>query len=174
MYWHKKKIDYDILIPPINKQFKNFTKKEAESYFEWYKNQLNPRIEYLRKYSGVDLDYSVNSLVDIWGWFLKIAETEKAPKAKTEEVRNRLKSQPKEIIEDVLNEQSRQFSLETEYIIRDIAMYFGEVYVKNNSSIAWGYILMLKQIRLLICRCLSALKTEILHLPLKRILNLCL
>ena len=26
MYWHKKKIDYDILIPPINKQFKNFTK----------------------------------------------------------------------------------------------------------------------------------------------------
>mgnify|MGYP004687103889 FL=1 len=139
MYWHKKKIDYDILIPPINKQFKNFTKKEAESYFEWYKNQLNPRIEYLRKYSGVDLGYSVNSLVDIWGWFLKIAETEKAPKAKTEEVRNRLKSQPKEIIEDVLNEQSRQFSLETEYIIRDIAMYFGEVYVKNNSSIAWGY-----------------------------------
>lgn len=131
MYWHKKKIDYDILIPPINKQFKNFTKKEAESYFEWYKNQLNPRIEYLRKYSGVDLDYSVNSLVDIWGWFLKIAETEKAPKAKTEEIRNRLKSLPKEIIEDVLNEQSRQFSLETEYIIRDIAMYFGEVYVKK-------------------------------------------
>ena len=87
MYWHKKKIDYDILISPINKQFKNFTKKEAESYFEWYKNQLNPRIEYLRKYSGVDLDYSVNSLVDIWGWFLKIAETEKAPKAKTEEVK---------------------------------------------------------------------------------------
>ena len=120
------------------------------------------------------MDYSVNSLVDIWGWFLKIAETEKASKSKTEEVRNRLKSQPKEIIEDVLNEQSRQFSLETEYIIRDIAMYFGEVYVKNNSSIAWGYILMLKQIRLLICRCLSALKTEILHLPLKRILNLCL
>ena len=78
-----------------------------------YKNQLNPRIEYLRKYSGVDLDYSVNSLVDIWGWFLKIAETEKAPKAKTEEIRNRLKSLPKEIIEDVLNEQSRQFSLET-------------------------------------------------------------
>lgn len=32
MYWHKKKLDYDILISPINKQFKNFTKKEAESY----------------------------------------------------------------------------------------------------------------------------------------------
>ena len=57
MFWRKKKPDYDILISSINKQFKNFTKKEAESYFEWYKNQLNPRIEYLRKYSGVDLDY---------------------------------------------------------------------------------------------------------------------
>lgn len=31
MYWHKNKLDYDILIPPINKQFKNFTKKKRKA-----------------------------------------------------------------------------------------------------------------------------------------------
>ena len=41
MYWHKKKLDYNILIPPLNKPFKKFTQKEAENYFIWHKNQLN-------------------------------------------------------------------------------------------------------------------------------------
>lgn len=139
MYWQKKKLNYDILVPPLNKPFKNFTQKEAENYFTWYKSQLIPRIEYLQKYSGVDLNYSVDSLNNIWEWFLEIAEIEKTPKVKIKEVRDRLKNHPKEIIEDILDEQSKQFSLETEYIIRDIAMYFGEVYVRNNSSITWGY-----------------------------------
>ena len=139
MYSCKKKLDYDILIPPFDKPFKEFTPEEAESCFLWYKGQLKPRIDYLRNYSGVELDYSVNSLVKIWSWFLKIAVIEKTPKAKVEEVRKQLKDQPKEITERILNERSRQFSLETEYIIRDIAMYFGEVYVKNNPSISWGY-----------------------------------
>ena len=82
---------------------------------------------------------SVDSLIDIWGWFLKNAETEKTPIIKINEIKRQLKGQPKEIAEAVLKEQSEQFSLETEYILRDIAMYFGEVYVKNNSSISWGY-----------------------------------
>ena len=139
MYWHKKKLDYNILIPPLNKPFKKFTQKEAENYFIWHQNQLKPRIEYLQNYACVDLNYSVDSINNIWDWFLKIAEIEKTPKIKINELKNQLKNQPKEIIEDVLNEQSKQFSLETEYIIRDIAMYFGEVYVRNNASITWGY-----------------------------------
>ena len=139
MYWHKKKLDYNILIPPLNKPFRKFTQKEAENYFIWHKSQLKPRIEYLQNYACVDLNYSVDSLNNIWDWFIKIAEIEKTPKIKIKELKNQLKNQPKEIIEDVLNEQSKQFSLETEYIIRDIAMYFGEVYVRNNASITWGY-----------------------------------
>lgn len=61
MYWHKKKLDYNILIPPLNKPFKKFTQKEAENYFIWHQNQLKPRIEYLQNYACVDLNYSVDS-----------------------------------------------------------------------------------------------------------------
>ena len=139
MYWKKEKLSYNILIPPINKSFSDFTESEAESYFRWFIDQIKPRIEYLKNYSGVNLDYSVESLVNIWGWFLKKARIEKTPRAKIRELKRQLKNKPKEIADEILNEQSSQFSLETEYIIRDIAMYFGEVYVKNNASIAWGY-----------------------------------
>lgn len=139
MYWQKKRLSYDILIPPIQKPFEEFHLSEAEAYFNWYIGQLDNRIQYLQDYSNIVLNYSVDSLVDIWGWFLMFAEIEKTPKNKMNEIRKQLISQPKEISEAVIREQSVQFTLETEYIIRDIAMYFGEVYVKNNSSISWGY-----------------------------------
>jgi len=139
MYWQKKKSTYDILIPPITKPFEEFTLNEAENYFNWHMSNLVERVLYLKKYSKVQLDYSVNSLIDIWAWFLKVAGAEKTPKEKLDEIKNQLKGKPKDLINTILQEQSEQFTLETEYIIRDIAMYFGEVIVKNNSSIYWGY-----------------------------------
>lgn len=139
MYWNNKRLSYDILIPPIKKTFEEFNSSEAETYFKWHISQLCNRIKYLQEYSNIALNYSVDSLGDIWGWFLTVAEIEKTPKVKMNEIRRQLKGQPKEIAEAVLKEQSRQFTLETEYIMRDIAMYFGEVYVKNNSSISWGW-----------------------------------
>lgn len=139
MYWQKKRLSYDILIPPIQKPFEEFNLSETETYFKWYISQICNRIKYLQNYSDITLNYSVDSLVDIWGWFLRTAEIEKTSKSKMNEVRRQLKGQPKEIAEVVLKEQSEQFTLETEYIIRDIAMYFGEVYIKNNSAISWGY-----------------------------------
>ena len=139
MYWKKEKISYNILILPIDKPFSDFTKSEAESYFKWYMGQIESRIEVLKNYSGLALDCSVSSLTVIWGWFLKNAKTERTPKKRIQELKEQLKNQPKEIAKEILNEQKIQFSLETEYIIRDIATYFGEVFVKNNTSISWGY-----------------------------------
>lgn len=139
MYWRKKKLHYDILIPPITKPFEKFSPSEAETYFKWFLSQLDKRIEYLQDYSQITLNYSIDSLVDIWEWFLNIAEIERTPKIKINDIKMQLKDQPKEIAEIILKEQSEQFTLETEYIIRDIAMYFGEVCTKNNPSISWGY-----------------------------------
>lgn len=139
MYWKKKDIDYNILVPPILKPFEQFTKKEVSEYFSWYKKQINKRIEYLQSVSNVNLNYSSESLVNIWEWFLKRAETEKTPKSKLAEIKKELKGQPKEITEAILFENQEQFSLETEYIIYDIAMYFGEVCIHNNQSLSWGY-----------------------------------
>ena len=139
MYWRKKELKYDTLIPPIRKPFEEFDPDEAEAYFNWFMGQIEDRINYLQEYSKISLDYSVDSLVDIWRWFLKIAEIEQTPRIKINEIKRQLKGHPKEIVEAVLKEQSKQFSLETEYILRDIAMYLGEVFVKNNLSISWGY-----------------------------------
>ena len=139
MYWHKKIIDYDILVPPITKPFSRFTLKDAENYFNWYTTHIHERVNYLSKVSDLRLNYSTETLADIWEWFINIAEIEKTPKAKMRELRKQLNNQPKDIVKTVLKEQSEQFTLQTEYIIFDIAMYFGDVYVKNNSSIMWGY-----------------------------------
>ena len=139
MYWQKRKLEYDISILPILKSFEEFNSIEAEMYFKWFTGQLKDRIIYLQKFSNVSLDYSENSLIDIWNWFLKNAKIEVTPRSKMNDEKNRLKGYSKEIAEAVLAEQSKQFSLETEYIMRDIAMYLGEVFVKNNPSISWGY-----------------------------------
>ena len=139
MYYRKKNLDYDIFIPPYNKEFNKMSSAEAKEYFDWYKDNINNRIAYLQLYSNLKLDYSVESLVDIWEWFLKNAEIEKTPFIRLMKLRKQLKGQPKEIIKYIINEQRYQFSLQTEYIIRDIATYFGEVYIKNNNSIYWGY-----------------------------------
>lgn len=139
MYWQKKKLNYDILIPPITKPFETFSLNEAEDYFNWFISNLDKRAFYLEKYSNARLDYSVDSLIEIWSWFLKVADIEKTPKEKLDEIKVQLKGKPKDFINNIIQEQLEQFTLETEYVIRDVAMYFGEVIVRNNNSIYWGY-----------------------------------
>ena len=139
MYWRKKFLKYDILIPLNVKAFEEFTKEETEEYFKWFVNKIPERVQYLSAYSGVLLDFSVNSLVDIWAWFIKIAEIEKTPQIRIKELKEQLKGQPKEIADAMLQENREQLTLETMYIARDIGMYYGEVQVRNNKSLYWGY-----------------------------------
>lgn len=139
MYWKKKFLKYNILIPLNVKAFEEFTKEETEEYFSWYVKKIPERVQYLSTYSGVLLDFSVNSLVDIWAWFIKSAEIEKTPQIRIKELKEQLKGQPKEITDASLRENREQLTLETMYIARDIAMYYGEVFVRNNKPLYWGY-----------------------------------
>lgn len=139
MYWRKKKLKYNILIPIIVKPFEEFTKQETQEYFDWYISKIPERVQYLSTYSGVILDYSLDSLVNIWVWFIKIAEKEKTPKIRIKELKEQLKGLPKDIADAILQENREQLTLETIYIARDIALYYGEVYVRNNKPLYWGY-----------------------------------
>lgn len=139
MYWNKKILNYDILIPPLSKPFDMLSLEEATNYFEWYINCIPKRIEYLRRVSNLQLDFSSESLVPLWNWLLKHAEIENTPKARLKEFNSQIKAMPYDIANTVLKENETQFSLQTEYILRDIAMYFGEVCVKNNQAIYWGF-----------------------------------
>ncbi|MBQ7646073.1 MAG: hypothetical protein IJS94_02275 [Clostridia bacterium] len=141
MIFRKRKIKYEITVPPIDKPFEQFTKEEAKEYFDWYISHIEERIDCLKKFSGVDLDYSMDSLVTIWSWFINNTKLRSTSEIKLLLIRIKLMLmlESNYIIETVLRERSWYFSLETEYIIKDIAVYFGEVCIKNNRSLYWGY-----------------------------------
>lgn len=139
MYWRRKKVAYNILIPPITKNMDQLTKTEAQEYFEWFTGKLVERTEYLRSYTKLLLDYSPESLVSLWAWFLRKAEIEATPKAQLEALKKRLIEANSPFVDTILRDRTKQFTLETEYIIRDIGMYWGEIFVNNYPSIYWDY-----------------------------------
>jgi len=131
MFWQKKKIQYKILIPPILKPFEEMNEKETNEFFVWFVDRIPERIEYIKmvcsqsiNIPSESIDLSPQSLIYIWKWFLNVAEVENIP---NEENTN------------VYESSEKQFSLETEYILRDIGMYLGQTMVTNISNIKWSY-----------------------------------
>lgn len=139
MFWKKAKKEYSILLPPIHKPIKALNKKEAQAYFEWYIGKIEERIAYLQSVSNVSLDYSPESLIPLWAWFIKNAELEKIPEEKMNDLRNQLKSHNHLFVESIIAGSQHQLTMETEYLLQDIAKYFGQVFVKNYDSVHWGY-----------------------------------
>lgn len=78
--------------PPIEKgDFLTFTKKEAEIYFHWYVEHIGERITYLGNYlhaqgQSIELDFSIDSLIAIWNWYVKQIEVEKYTQNELEEI----------------------------------------------------------------------------------------
>ena len=137
MYWIERPLNYEILIPPLDKPVNRLTRAEAQAFFDWYTGKLDERTDYLRRYTRIDLDYTPASLVPLWKWFLRNAKIEKTPAPRLEELKQQLAGSP--LADIVLKDNARQFSLETAYIIRDIGMYWGQVFVRNHPSIRWGF-----------------------------------
>ena len=120
-YWRKRKLNYDILIPKLDKNIYDLTEQETAEYFDWYVEQIPQRVEYLSQVCATQmkvpkekLDCSPESLLILWKWFRKSAKTERIP-------------------------NGRQLTLETEYILRDIGMYLGETFRKNKEGTYWTY-----------------------------------
>lgn len=120
--WQRKNLSYDICIPPIDKPFSLLSSIEAKNYFDWYISKIPERISYLSgeisKAMKKDLDlidFSPDSLEIIWRWFLGEAHTETSAS-------------------NVL-----QLDMQTEYIIRDIGMYVGELFNSRYTGINWSY-----------------------------------
>lgn len=146
MLWREKAFDYSFLVPPLKKPINTFTAAEAESFYVWFRKQIPGRINYLStrcaEYLGLSqekIDLSPNSLMLVWKWFLKIAEVERTPQQKLDHLMASYREYPYAFQEYLLNQQKEQFSLQTEYILRDIGMYIGEVFTKENPAIRWGY-----------------------------------
>ncbi len=131
-------MEYYMMKPPMKKvAFKEMKKKEVEEYFAWYMSEISTRIEMLKtvvmEESGIELDYSLDSLVGLWGWFEGKIYFVDRDKELYQEALDRAPEWFKPYVSD------KFLSYETLMYAMDIAIYYGEIIVKNNPQITWGY-----------------------------------
>ena len=128
MHWKPERLTYNICIPPLQgKNICDCSHEEAEAYFAWYMEVIPKRLSYLSETCSAQmhcdrsaLDLSPESLRLLWRWFLLVA--------KTETISPTADSRPR-----------KQLTLQTEYILRDIGMYLGEVFCLNHESLFWSF-----------------------------------
>lgn len=133
-------VQYDLLVPPLGLDFYKMSPKQAKENFNWYMSKIPERMVYLRNRCAKDLkiplgmlDYSPESLIIIWRWFLSVALLEKTPKVELDKM-----IEASEIFgESYINRE--QFTVATQFIMRDIGMYIGQVFVTNNAQLSWSF-----------------------------------
>lgn len=126
--------------PYIGVPFEEFSKEQAEEYFQCHMSQVDHRIEVLARYVKkegfkIEFDYSPESLIPLWEWYEGHIVLEKKSR---KEYRQELKQYPEWVHEDI--KPTRISMKKTMVFGSDIAIYFGEVVCKNSDGkIFWGY-----------------------------------
>ncbi|KEO81191.1 hypothetical protein [Tumebacillus flagellatus] len=140
-------MEYRMMAPPFEvKAFEEMSKKEAQKNFDWFVNEIPDRIGQLDRYYKLtngagSLDYEPESLKNLWEWFVQHLELVKKSKEEMKEEKRHLPEQFRNIIkvEDV------KLSLQTQMLVVDVAIYFGEVFaIKHN--LKWGFVTQPKQL----------------------------
>ena len=119
-------IQYQYMIPPFFRPYKEMTDREANQYFEYYISQIPIRIAYLQNFldknadKKIKLDFTENSLVEFWDWYGDL------------------------LVEQQKTDYQENTPLHLSYgvlgISSDFAMYFGELFVRKNPTIRRGYL----------------------------------
>ena len=137
-----KDVEYDLLVPPYGQDYYSMTPKQVKDNFEWFISKIPERIDYLINRCAKDLkvsvdkfDYSPESLKLIWRWLLKTVKIEKVPKDQLDEMVKQWGHLGKE--SKMINYE--QLTVASQFIIRDIGMYLGEVYTNHFPTVTWGY-----------------------------------
>ena len=144
MLFGKQELVYSVPVPPVRKPFVDMTHEETEAYFRWHQAHLEERIAYLSQIVSRQmripadrLDLSPRSLIPVWRWFLKIVENRKHIKFFLQ-----VEKEPSGTIvptEWIADKEKHCYSLLGEMILKDIAMYLGQVFVQNEEGTAWTY-----------------------------------
>jgi hypothetical protein len=135
-------MQYNGMTPPFELiPFEDMKKKQAEQYFVWYIDTIEQRIQNLEKYINLTgthmvLDKTPNSLIELWDWFSNHIEVCTKDE---QELMLELAMRPNWIKAHIMSDR-RKLSLNTIMIAVDISAYFGEVFIKNNPNIYWGYL----------------------------------
>ena len=145
MFWHEKPFTYPVCIPPNRKPFFEMTHEEAEAFFQWHQSILGERIDCLSSVAARELgiskdllDLSPESLTPLWRWFLSILEIEDTPQESLDYFWEH-DEHPEPFRAELLKQRKKQYTLQTELIMMDVAKYLGEVFVKSLPGIYWTY-----------------------------------
>lgn len=138
--------NYNPLIIPLDKPVEELTKKEAKWYFDWFLANINERSEYLKKKISNDLEYpiekidnSFESLRIVWKWFLNIAEVSRTTWRVFDETKKESLGHLQNIEEHIMKGSGKDLTVFTRYVLRDIGMYVGKVFIENSPFIEWTY-----------------------------------
>jgi len=129
-------MEYPIIQPPFTLQFREMSKPELKSYFEWFMKMIPERIEVLERavrespeYSSWSADCSSSSLKGLGEWFVGQVETRERSSEELDAIKLSL-SFPMEIDTEELT--NRTFSL-----AMDIGMYFSQVVLTSLPGTKW-------------------------------------
>lgn len=132
-------VRYDLLVPPQG-PYETMTPRVAKEAFKWFLSKIPERMAYFRSrcaedlnISATELDYSEESILPIWKWFLQTARVEDTP----EDIIEGMQEQAKIFGPSFIN--YKQLTPVTHFIIRDIAMYIGECFIRNYPELYWSY-----------------------------------
>ena len=130
---------YEGVDPPLEKEFYLLNKKEAKRYFDWFIGIIPERIAMLRRAVIEDgigdiLDFTPESLVPLWRWYLTEVEIEELSQ---EEYESRLASVPEYIREHV---DKYEIAHGYRLIAWDISIYFAECMLKACPKLSWGIV----------------------------------
>ncbi len=144
MKFSEKQMNYEPLIIPLNKSFMYLSKKESQEYFDWFISHIDERSEYLRQKISNDLNisievlnYSLDSLIPIWKWFLQVAEISKTSKKDLKQLEKSLTRQQQSLIKHIEEASEDELSVFTEYVLRDIGMYLAKMFISNYPILKW-------------------------------------
>ena len=68
---------------------------------------------------------------------MKEAKLDKTPESELDKIRKGLLGQPQSFIDHMVEMARVELSIRTEYILRDIGMYIGKMFISNYESLKW-------------------------------------
>lgn len=138
--------NYRVLPLPVTRPLCELSHHETDTFFQWFLSHVEERINYLTAYislkentSESHASLSPDSLIPLWAWFISVAQIEKPSRAYNSFFPAKMEDPKKSFSDYIANSNEKCFSVKTEYILRDVGMYLGQVFVENNPCIFWTY-----------------------------------
>lgn len=123
-----------------NKSFFEFTKAEAKEYLRWFLSIKDERVSVLEAnikqiYPEWKADYTIESLVILYGWFEKQVGYRSIIEEEKKEFDSQISKTP--LFVEVIAMPQSTFTDETVSVCFDSAIYIGEMVIKSIHGVKW-------------------------------------